>query len=146
MTQTFAERFWSRVDRSGDCWMWTGEKQSGPRPYGYIRLRWHGPRLMAHRVSFEMAHGPIPVGKVVMHLCSEPRCVRPDHLRAGTQAENIGDAWAKGRMRRKLTPATVRQLRADHLSGCSVALLAEIYDINPGHVKGIVDRLAWRNV
>lgn len=42
-------------------------------------------------------HGSIPPGMVIMHTCDNRLCVRPDHLRLGTQAENIQDMWSKGR-------------------------------------------------
>ena len=43
----------------------------------------------AHRVSYEMHHGPIPEGLVVDHLCNTKRCVNPDHLQVLTSQENI---------------------------------------------------------
>lgn len=38
-------------------------------------------------------------GKVVMHLCDNPRCIEPTHLRLGTQRDNMMDAVKKGRRR-----------------------------------------------
>lgn len=34
---------------------------------------------------------------VVMHLCDNPPCARPSHLREGAQVENMRDMAAKGR-------------------------------------------------
>lgn len=37
-------------------------------------------------------------GKVVMHLCDNPRCIEPTHLALGTNSENMLDAKKKGRL------------------------------------------------
>lgn len=81
--QTLESRFWAKVDKSGDCWLWTGTKSKG---YGYIHL--NGRMVQAYRVSYQMEHGPIPEGMWVDHICHTPLCVRPDHLRAATSKEN----------------------------------------------------------
>lgn len=79
-----AERFWSRVDRSGPCWIWTGADNGA----GYGRFMWRGKTVYVHRKSFELAHGPIPSGMVVDHRCHVPACVNPDHLRLATNKQN----------------------------------------------------------
>jgi hypothetical protein len=78
-------RFWSRVDtRQDGCWMWTGAHSAAG--YGYFRL--HGRMLRAHRVSYELAVGPIPDGLTLDHLCRNPSCVNPAHLEPVTMREN----------------------------------------------------------
>jgi hypothetical protein len=92
------ERFWEKVDRSGDCWLWTAGHF--PNGYGFFRVRGYkggGSSRMAHRCIYEMLHGPIPAGMVVMHTCDTPACVRPEHLRLGTSRDNFADMIAKGR-------------------------------------------------
>ena len=90
-------RFWRYVDKTGDCWVWTGGSRS-QKGYGMIQIGGKGsPNKLAHRLSYEMHHGPIPDGMVVMHKCDNPSCVNPDHLKVGTQSENIIDAITKGR-------------------------------------------------
>jgi hypothetical protein len=83
----------SKVDRSGECWLWTGYVQSN----GYAKTWYQGRVQWAHRIAWQEANGPIPEGMFVCHRCDVRRCVRPDHLFLGTQRDNMQDAVAKGR-------------------------------------------------
>ena len=78
------DRFWQRVDKSGECWMWTGSRNTK----GYGRFDSDGRHLMAHRVAYEMLVGPIPDGMQLDHLCRVPACVNPAHLEPVTSREN----------------------------------------------------------
>lgn len=106
MTEKQVARFWSWVDKSGDCWVWTGVRR--PKVYGYARgygqVSVNQKLLAAHRVSWQLPHGPIPEGLQVCHRCDNPPCVRPDHLFLGTSADNRHDAVVKGRAKAPVHP------------------------------------------
>jgi hypothetical protein len=79
-------RFWSKVDQTGTCWLWTAYVH----PSGYGQFYWNGRQTYAHRASYEIAHGPIPAGMEIDHRATCPRnCVRPEHLRLATRKQNV---------------------------------------------------------
>lgn len=58
-------RFWSKVDRSGECWRWTGTKNA--KGYGVIAVDGHN--RPAHRIALELEGCPPPSDLTVDHLC-----------------------------------------------------------------------------
>lgn len=92
-TSEFENRFWSHVDRTEGCWLWTASL----RRNGYGQLKAEGRNRSAHRVAWELANGAIPDGRVVDHLCRVRHCVRPDHLRLVTHKQNCEHLSPVGR-------------------------------------------------
>jgi hypothetical protein len=90
------EEFWNRVTirREDECWEWARGKHSAG--YGIFGTRKR--RHYAHRHAYELTNGPIPDGFYVIHLCDNPPCCNPFHLRAATPQENAQDMAAKGRV------------------------------------------------
>lgn len=111
------ERLWEKVIKHpGGCWEWTGTVVNG---YGQIRRGGKDlPKAKTHRVSYELAYGPIPDGLTIDHLCRNQICVNPAHLEAVDIRENI----LRG------NGPTARQARQTHckhghpLSGDNVAI------------------------
>lgn len=84
--RSLPERFWAKVDATGDCWEWTGHQQFG---YGLFVVSSKPLKVAkAHRVAWELLVGPIPEGLVIDHLCRVQRCLNPAHLEVVTPAEN----------------------------------------------------------
>lgn len=93
------ERFFSktklatevRPGMSTPCLEWI----AGHDRDGYGRCGHDG--LRAHRVAWELVHGPIPDGLSVLHKCDNPPCVSVKHLLLGTNSDNRADSVGKGR-------------------------------------------------
>jgi hypothetical protein len=79
------ERFWAKVDKTTDCWLW----MAGGDRKGYGTF-WTGDRFQkAHRFAYEQEKGPIPDNLQLDHLVTCPKnCVNPEHLRLATNKQN----------------------------------------------------------
>jgi len=134
------------VKRGPDqCWGWTGFKFRG-----YGRLRTTSGVVGAHRIAYEMAHGPIPTGMTVLHRCDNPECTNPHHLMIGTNQDNNADRNAKGRQakgethaRAVLTDDEVRSIRGSDESG---PVLAGRYGVTKATIYAIKRGRTWRHL
>lgn len=81
------ERFWAKVDKSGDCWIWTAYRDRSN--YGRFAANNRKVPELAARVAVRLSGRTIPDGYQVDHLCRNPPCVRPEHLDVVTPLENI---------------------------------------------------------
>lgn len=116
----FLKRFTSKVDRRGpdECWPWKGSTFAtcGKRCPSYvvgnlsIRVGGKWTKAYAHRTAYELAKGPIPDGLTVDHLCFNPICCNPAHLRLLTRAENAGNKSSGWHERQKAGAAKRRGL------------------------------------
>ena len=154
------QRFWSKVDKSGDCWIWTG----GTATNGYGKFGVQGHKISTHRFAYLLTYGSIPDGKYVCHHCDHRPCCRPDHLFAGTTQDNTADRVHKGRSacgdrsylhnhpeavrgtrngRAKLTEEQVSLIRQLHKNGLSMSQLAGMFGVWKGHIHRIIHYKAW---
>lgn len=70
------DRFWSKVDKSGECWLWLGKLSNG---HGRYALR--GTMRNAHTITLESVGRTKPSGKIWRSICKTKGCVKPDHWR-----------------------------------------------------------------
>lgn len=152
MTRSEQRRFWPKVTKSADaCWLWIGCKQGD----GYGSFRYKGHMVLAHRLSWQEANGPIPQDMHVLHKCDVRNCVRPDHLFLGTELDNSRDKIAKGRgrwlrgeenPRAKLSTDDVANIRERRASGESMGHLSRDFGVTHTAIRYAVTGRNWKTV
>lgn len=118
------------LDHDTGCVVWTGCLSEG---YGILSIGNVPTRL--HRYMYERFYGPISGGLFVCHRCDNRACINPEHMFLGTQADNMHDAYAKGRTS---TAPMVRRGESHHgakLTEADVLEMRRIYDATPKNGK-----------
>jgi len=139
--------FWEHVIKSDGCWEWSGVRM--PRGYGVVTITRPNQSSLAHRISWEIHHGPIPGDLNVCHHCDNPPCVNPAHLFLGSRADNSQDMAAKDRTCKalmKLNADSVREIRQRHESGESTRGLAQEFGVTDPTIREAVHRATWKLV
>ncbi len=145
------ERFWSQVNKSDGCWLWTGATDKDT--YGVITIRPPKRLVKAHRLSWALTHGPVADGLMVLHHCDTPRCVRPDHLFLGTHLDNKRDEILKGRQvsgsahhSAKLTEQQIPEIRRLCRLGVSKVEIAKRFGVRSYTIYSIAQGSTWKGV
>ena len=84
LTTEAVARFWSYINKTPTCWLWTGV----PNDQGYGQLRIDNIKVYGHRLAYHLMRGPIPAGMQVDHICRVRHCVNPDHLEVVSHRTN----------------------------------------------------------
>lgn len=146
--------FWEQVDKTSECWVWTGNKcRDG---YGKIKVR--SKTVRAHRFSWELHFGPVPNGKFVLHNCpsgDNPSCVNPGHLWLGTNQDNVDDMFAKNRQNKakgekhglqKYSTEVIQEALRRRKAGEKICRIAESLGISASHMSGICRGRYWSHL
>lgn len=142
-------RFWGYVDKSGDCWKWTGYHDAR----GYGKFNFRGRLWSCHRLA--LFFDGVDLGdSVVCHRCDNPPCVNPGHLFLGTRGDNNRDMMQKGRNGQPhgegqglthLTEAQVSEMKALRADGWFTTTLARRYGVHSSTVSRICRGLHWKH-
>ena len=162
------QRFWDKVEKTDECWNWTGCISSDHGQFQDI-----GKVIGAHVFSWKLHNGEIQKGMFVLHRCDNGKCVNPDHLFLGTQADNIQDMIKKGRRkqgralgqrngkythpektprgedsgRAKLTEKQVKEIRKKYIPiKYHYGMLSKEYNVCRDTIRKIVNRIYWEHI
>lgn len=169
--------FWRKVDRDGPipdetkpyysglgpCWIFGPKCKKGK--YGQIQCG--GQTLQAHRLSWTLHFGEFESRLHVLHKCDNRRCVRPEHLFLGTDADNAEDKAAKGRCNPPrgmqgsvpenarigttngmaiVNESLVLEIRALFESGEKISALSRRFNLSPSGTRSIITRHNWKHI
>ena len=153
-----AERFWAKVDKSGECWEWTAKVIANT---GYGRIKINRKMVLSHRYSY-ILHHPLTIDLwkhreiCVCHKCDNRKCVNPAHLFLGSRGDNWRDCIDKGRNpdRKgekhpmvKLTEDDVREIRTRYAEGgITQEDLGIKYGVERTTIRDIIRRLNWKHI
>ena len=128
------KRFEDKVDKSGDCWVWTAATR-----VGYGAFWYEGRQLGAHRIAWMLKHGEMPPDDMLIcHHCDNPACVNPDHLFIGTFADNNRDAWEKDRGKNQWDGKVTKEVQRLHADGVSAIEIINKTGYSRTHVYRVI--------
>ena len=148
LQQRFDEKY--MPEPNSGCWLWIAVTRGVPA-YGAIKV--NGKTVKAHRVSWELANGPIPEGEgyhgiCVLHRCDNPLCVNPDHLFLGSNRDNQIDCSNKGRNKQqhggensqaKLSNADAEEIREHYdYKQFTMREIGDYYGVAPQTINRVV--------
>lgn len=139
------------------CREWQGSVSSDG--YGMVGMRFsekyakYG-NTKVHRISYLEFVGEIPEGMHVLHKCDNRKCINPNHLFLGTNADNVRDRNNKNRQTRgekhphaKLTEVKVKKMRALYETGNYYkADLGRLFNITQQAAGDIILKKTWKHI
>lgn len=145
--------FEKHVVRKDGCWEWNGHLRDG---YGVMSAGFRN-LIGAHRVSYMIYKGMIPIDKIVLHSCDVRYCTNPDHLSIGTHKDNSNQKYNRMRDNHpthdkhsssKLSSRKVfiiKQMLINKRFG-DLSRIARLFNISVTMIYSIYKNKIWRNV
>lgn len=147
------EVFNSRIypEPNTGCWLYLGcYSKEG---YGRLDAEYYNGFRSSHRFSYFIHNGDFDRSLCVMHTCDNPTCVNPDHLRLGTNDDNMADMVSKGRATRgtrnvkaKLNESDVIKIRELNASGVSRKDIRGMFPVGKTQIAYVIKGINWKHV
>ena len=148
--------FWDRVKENtqimeNGCHLFMGHRNHD----GYARISKDGKLVFVHREVFKNSNPEIEITGVIMHSCDTPNCINPEHLRHGTQLENVRDMKQKERgnylhgsqqSQAKLNEEDVKIIKEKLAIGVTSARLARDFNVSDAAIRNIKMGRRWTHV
>jgi hypothetical protein len=138
---TLRERFeeYYKESSKDECWEWLSNLDKN----GYGEIRVNNKTKKAHRISYELYKGEIPINMFICHKCDNPSCVNPNHLFLGTHQDNVNDKVNKKRQHSKLNENDIMSILNSNEKSI---ILSKIYDVSQKHINRIKRREQWKHI
>lgn len=143
------ERFFNKITIPEDetkCWRWNGMTDK----YGYGRIKpQNKPIMLAHRFSYELKFSKIPDGFIARHICNNPLCVNPNHIRLGKAIDNSKDCNISNRQGHKGTKFDYRVISMVYVClkyGVSEKLISDVCGVSRQTINRVKNQKVWGNV
>lgn len=138
------------VDPGSGCWLYLGLINPG----GYGSISFEGMQTTVHRVAMHLWRNfDILDSRMICHKCNVRACFNPDHLYAGTAADNSRDMLQAGtyqygvrHFRARLTDDDIPIIRARRASGETQTSIARAFNVNQGTISAVISGRTWRHV
>jgi hypothetical protein len=128
------------VDPDTKCWHWLLYKNAGGYGRATVKVDGKWTNKFAHRITWELKHGPVPKGWTVDHLCRTRGCVNPKHLEAVPHKINVRRSTVA-----KLKQEQVNSIRTAYATGdISISMLARQYAMSEGAIGNVVRGNTWQ--
>lgn len=135
--QEYIEKFWSKVNKTEDCWLWIGPSSKG-KDTTRAKFTYNGTQVLAYHFIWYLLYGVFPT-KMICHTCDNGLCVKPDHLFEGTRSENMFDASRKNRTT-WYSNEKIMQVHLLHEEGLSNLEISDRLGIHKTYVSKIINK------
>lgn len=141
-----------KINQATECWEW--QKHINNKGYGKLTVLGRG--VYAHRLIYKLCIGDVSKNNLVMHKCDNPKCINPNHLKLGSQADNMKDCYVKGRSKlkpqsfkkeknpqAKLIQSQIIKIKEMLNLGCTQQSIADDFNISQAQISNIKRGKQW---